>query len=297
MGQGTEKVLMKEGRKKMRVFSSEEELDEIKEQIKKQLKEMRTRANLTQNDIEEKCSCCSARTYQKMESGNIGVRYESFLEVFRLFQGTDHDAAILFGNHPSGLYLSSDQDGSACHLARLNKFTHQSYTINYVDSMDKMKHMKIKFGDIIDNTFVYGTAMIGRKYKYECKLVSPVNSSYVFLYLTSSTSLVDRALLVLPEIELIVEKFKRGIGIMMSISIDRQQCPTTQKFVMLHNSYKGIRDEEILPYLVVKREQISKYMFRIPDLKGINSRFAENPVFTSKGEKASAEKMRRGAGE
>ena len=125
----------------MRVFSSEEELNEIKGQIKNQLKSMRTRSGLTQNDIEDKCSCCSARTYQKMETGNIGVRFESFLEVFRLFQGTDHDAAVLFGNHPSGSFLASDQDDSACHLARLNKFTHQKYTICYVDFMDKMIYL------------------------------------------------------------------------------------------------------------------------------------------------------------
>lgn len=281
----------------MRVFSSEEELNEIKGQIKNQLKSMRTRSGLTQNDIEDKCSCCSARTYQKMETGNIGVRFESFLEVFRLFQGTDHDAAVLFGNHPSGSFLASDQDDSACHLARLNKFTHQKYTICYVDFMDKMKYMKIKFGDIIDNTFVHGTAVIGRKYKYECKLVSPANSRYVFIYLTSATSLVDKALLVLPEVELVVDKFKRGIGIMMSISIDRQQCPTTQKFVMLHESYNNIKGETIAPYLVVKREQISKYMFRVPDLKEINSRFAESPIFAPKEEKASAEKTRKGTGD
>lgn len=268
----------------MRVFSSEEELDEIKEQIKKQLKEMRRRSGLTQNDIEEKCSCCSARTYQKMESGNIGVRFESFLEIFRLLQGTDHDAAILFGNHPSGLFLNSDQDNSASHMARLNKFTHQQYTIYYVDYMDRMKHLRIKFEDVIDNTFVHGKALIGKKYKYECKLISPVNSRYVFLYLISTTSLVDRALLILPEIDLIVDKFKRGIGIMMSISIDKLQCPTTQKFVMLNNSYKGIKDEMITPHLVVKREKISKYMFRIPDLMEINTRFAESELFYVKGD-------------
>lgn len=279
----------------MRVFTSEEELNEIKKQIKTHLKAMRGRTNLTQNDVNKKLSRCSGRTYQKMETGNIGVHFESFLEVFRLFQGTDRDAAILFGNHPSGLFLDSDRDNSDCHMARLSKFTMQNYTVYYVDAMDKMKRLKIKFGDIIDNTFVQGTAVIGRKYTYECKLISPVNSRYVFLYLTSTTSLVDRALLILPEIELVVEKFKRGIGIMMSISIDEQQCPTTQKFAILHNSYKGIREEEIAPHLVIKREKISKYMFRIADLMSINTRFAESELFNPREGNVSSDNALTGA--
>lgn len=260
----------------MRVFEGEKRLDEIRAEIKKHLKKMRKRAGLTQNQVNEKLAFCSSRTYQKMEQGNVGTHFDSFLEVFHLFQGTDKDAAILFGNHPSEDVLDGGRDSSDAHLARLQKFTQQKYTIRYFDSMDKMKRLYVQFGDIIDNTFVPGTAKIGKKsnYTYECKLISPVDSPYVFLHLTSTSSLVDRALLVLPEIDLVVKKIKYGIGIMMSLSVDTQHCPTIQKFAILNDTYKTIDDRTLASYLVVKKEQISKYMLRIPDLKEINNRFS-----------------------
>lgn len=36
------------------------------------------------------------------------------------------------------------------------------------------------------------------------------------------------------------------------VFIDKQQCSTIQKYVMLHNSNKSIKEETIAPHLVVK---------------------------------------------
>lgn len=272
---------MKETRNKLQNAEWGINWQEEKNRIGSHLRRMRERNKMTQSNVGNAIQNASERTYQNMERGDVNAKFASFIEVFRLFGGTDRDAAILFGNRDSEDYVDDANDPSPAHLARLNKFTNQKYTIFYYDMMDKMKQMKISFGDIVEDSYVQGTAKINDKYTYDCKLISPANSHYVFLYLTSTTALIDRAFMMLPEIEQVVCKFKRGIGVMMSISIDNKLCPTTQKFIMLNNIYKIPDKKELATYLELGNAK-SDYMLRFPDLRDANDSFVKRLILEKK---------------
>lgn len=256
-------------------------------EVGQHLKRMRTRAGYTQeavtnDEMNSKHGFPGLSTYKTMESGDVKSSFAFYLQMFHLFHGTDRDAAILFGNRESEPFVDTSHDNSPAHIARLKKFTYQNYTVIFVNEMDEPKLMNLCFGNIINSSYVQGNAKIGRKYTYDCKLVSPVNSPYVFIYFTSTTSLVDRAFFVLPEIEWITGRFKRGVGLMISISTDQQRCPTSQLFVMIHKIYKMPEFDEIKKHLVLKNSQMSTYMMRLQDLKSRNIRFNDSVVLERK---------------
>lgn len=268
-----QKIEQNAGRKILPVLTGNGEWDEINSRVGLHLKKMREREKWTQEQVSGVLIRVGGRTYQKMESGQTDTSFDAFIEVFHLLQGTDRDAAILFGNRESEIFIDESHDGSPSHIARLEKFAFQKYTVFFVDEMDHMKRMNLDFKNVINNSYVQGTAKIGRKYTYDCKLVSPVNSKYIFIYFTSTTSLVDRAFFILPEIEWVVGRFKRGIGIMISISTDTKRCPTLQLFALIHKCYISPDEEELKQFLALKRAQVSKYMLRVSDLKDRNVEF------------------------
>lgn len=249
---------------------------------KMRLRSLYTQDAVTNDELDTKHGFPSLSTYKSMENGDTKSSFTFYLQLFHLFHGTDRDAAILFGNRDSETFVDESHDDSQAHIARLKKFAYQKYTIYLVDEMDAIKEMKLSFGNIINYSYVQGNAKIGRKYTYDCKLVSPVNSPYVFIYFTSTTSMVDRALFILPEIEWIIGKFKRGLGLMISISTDHQRCPTIQMFVMLHALYKKPDLEEIKKYIVLRDSQVSTYMMRVQDLKSRNIKFDQEMILEQK---------------
>lgn len=270
----------------------EQGLKQKGESVGQHLKRMRIRAGYTQevvtnDEMDSKHGFPSLSTYKTMEGGDVKSSYAFYLQMFHLFHGTDRDAAILFGNRESEPFVEAGHDNSPAHIARLKKFAYQNYTVLFVDEMDEPKRMKLSFGNIINSSFVQGNAKIGKRYTYDCKLVSPVNSPYVFIYFTSTTSLVDRAFFVLPEIEWVTSRFKKGVGLMISISTDQQRCPTAQLFIMLHSVYKEPEFAVIKKHLVLRSSQTSTYMMRVQDLKSRNSKFVNSVILERKTEKMS----------
>ena len=268
-------------------FFDDDALKQNGKAIGQHLKQMRNRAGYTQeavtnDELNSKHGFPSLSTYKSMESGDVKSSFYFYLQMFHLFHGTDRDAAILFCNRESEPFVDGGHDNSPAHIARLKKFAYQKYTVLFVDEMDNPKRMRLSFGNIINSSYVQGCAKIGKKYTYDCKLVSPVNSAYVFIYFTSTTSLIDRAFFVLPEIEWITGVFKRGVGLMISISTDQQRCPTSQLFVMLHSMYKEPDFTEIKKHLVLRSSQMSLYMMRVQDLKQRNIKFNDNMVLERK---------------
>lgn len=262
-------------------------LREIGKRSGKHLKRMREKAGFTQNQItndeeNKKSGFPSLTTYKDMERGHIETSFETFIQMFHRFEGTDRDAAVLFGNRESDPYVNYSHDDSPGHIARLNKFVRQKYCIYFVDEMDVPKEMKIQFTNIVNSSYVQGTAKIGRKYAYDCKLLSPVNSDYVFIYFTSTTSLVDRALFIMPEIPWVISRVKKAIGMMLSISTDGQNCPTTQLYALVHDIYEKPDLEMLKQHLILNGASTSEYMMRIPDLMDRNKHFAKNMLFVRK---------------
>lgn len=254
-------------------------LTEIGIKTGKHLRKMRLRAGYTQGQItndeeNHKPGFPSLTTYKDMERGHIATSFETFIQMFHQFHGTDRDAAVLFGNREPGQYVNYSHDSSPGHIARLHKFVRQKYSVLFVDEMDNSKVMTLRFTDIVNNSFVQGTASIG-KYSYDCKLLSPVNSEYVFIYFTSTTSMVDRALFVMPEIRWVTGRIKRGIGLMMSISTDGQNCPTIQLFALIHDVYEMPSFEMLKEHLSMKTAPSSEYMIRVPDLLKRNVDFVK----------------------
>lgn len=263
-------------------------LREIGMQSGRHLKKMRERAGFTQNQItndeeNHKPGFPSLTTYKDMEKGHIETSFETFIQLFHRFQGTDRDAAVLFGNRESEPFMEYSHDSSPGHMVRLNKFVRQRYSVLYADERERIKTMTIKFTNIINSSYVQGTAKVGRKYSYDCKLLSPVNSDYVFIYMTSTTSLVDRALLITPEIPWVTGRIKKGIGLMLSISADEQYCPTTQLFALLHEIYEIPDSEALKKHLMLNNYPSSKYMMRVTDLLNRNKAFVnEMPLIRKK---------------
>lgn len=256
----------------------QDELDQHSRNAGEHLRKMREREHFTREmvtsnpDNADQNPLPSLSTLKSMENGHGKTSFDTFIQMFHIFNGTDRDAAILFGNRESAIFVDDSHDSSPAHIARLRKFENQKFTVFYMDEMDELKAMKLNFVHIINHSYVQGNARVG-KYSYDCKLVSPSNSKYVYIYMTSTTSFIDRALLILPEIEKVVGRLKRGIGIMTSISADEHTCPTIQMFVLWSNVFEKPNEETLKGHLMLKREQVSQYMLRLSDLIDRNKEF------------------------
>ncbi len=261
---------------------TEERLVEILRNAGQQLKYMRIRAGFTQKNYARQ-AWCSEKTYQRIESGSrkSGPKSPSFpdlIQAFYTFGGTDQDAAILFGKHAPKKVTdghSAAYDDSELHVKRLKQYVSETKGRRdfsfYFASPDfeeggELSRLQVAFTGIEHNSYVGGDATLGNL-TYECKLVSPPESNYTFIYFACAQEIVDRALFILPYKK--EKKFYSGLGVMISISNDDQRCPMVQKFAAL-------RDPMIVDDLAnwLRVEPLgSEYVMRFPRLSDQNMRF------------------------
>lgn len=205
------------------------------------------------------------RTLQNIESGISSTSFYNILKVLQGFGCSDLDVLTICG------YLDYDlgasHDPSEPHRKRLDRYATEHYSFYFVNAVtEKIQRLTVELGEIIGYSYVGGTGKINEQ-QYGCKLISPPDGEYTYLYFSSSLPLVDRAVFVLPyhANEII---FGAGTGIMLSISNEAPRSPTVQRFIVI-NDRLGHTDNSSDTYLLNNlklKSVVSDYAFRFPQL-------------------------------
>lgn len=240
-------------------------MDPLK-QIKKAgeyISEIRTNKGLTQEAAAD-LTGIGYRTIQNIESGRSRTSFLNILTLIQSFGCSDTDVLILCGflDNRAGY----THDASEQHKIRLRKYRCQDYGFYYVNAVtERLQRFSVKLGEIVGHSYVDGIGRLG-EYTYGCKLISPPDGDYTYLYFSSSSP-VDRALFILPH-HIMDNVFMAGIGIMISISNDDPRSPAFQKFAIVNDAcaqYKILDDDGIIARLKIKGP-ISDYTIRFPML-------------------------------
>lgn len=227
------------------------------------IKNLRTGKKLSQKNVADGIGV-SLRTYQKVESGEISTSFINVLAALEYLEACDIDFLNACGYDSP----ATSHDASDNHKLRLSQYCNESYSFYYVNPItEKPRRIKVKFYDITGYSYVYGEGTLDDETKYECKLISPPSGSYTYLYFTSVSTVVDRALFILPYNES-DKVFGAGQGVMISISNQEPRSPVFQRFLVMNDVY-GETDNEDDSYL--QRElliggTITDYIVKFPKL-------------------------------
>lgn len=102
------------------------------------------------------------------------------------------------------------------------------------------------------------------------KIVSPADYDYTFIYFTSTGTLKDKGIIILPFIKKIKKKFHFGIGVMLSLSMDNTPAPCFQKVLMVSQySQKKEIKRNLHEYLKINipLDSTDIYEIKEPDLE------------------------------
>ena len=205
------------------------------------------------------------RTLQSIESGSSSTSFYNILKVLHGFGCSDIDALTICG------YLDYDfgdsHDPSEPHRKRLERYATEQYSFYFVNAVnEKIQRLSVELGEIIGYSYVGGTGQLNKQH-YGCKLISPPDGDYTYLYFSSSSPLVDRAIFVLPyHADEIV--FGAGTGIMLSISNETPRSPTLQRFIVINNrlGYTDNANDTYLLNSLKLKSVVSDYALRFPQL-------------------------------
>lgn len=179
---------------------------------------------------------------------------------------TNAECDVLLQSTTSGIYDLPIYDASSRHIERLKRFYEEmTYTLFYYDSQhdkNELTTMALCLTKTVASGFISGSATVRNNYSYSCKLISPPGEFYTYIYLTSnSISFEDHAVIIIPFNRLMIDKFQGGIGMMLSLSLERDQLsPCFQKVVILSDTV-GKPDETLLKsihdqYLLLSTESV-----------------------------------------
>lgn len=213
--------------------------EEIKNKLGMTLRDMREKADKTLSEVKG-ITQISTKTIRRIEEGEHNTSFVNVAKLVDLYCGTLKDIAPLFGFK----YEEDDvsYDYSERHRIRLEHYTGMKYYCAYIsteDSTERMiDEMLIEVSMASDDGYLSAMAKHGG-HEYEVKIVSPVEYDYTFFYLTSKGNLKDRALMILPFIRKIRDgdKFKAGIGIMLSFDMNNPPRPCFQKVMVFSEKH------------------------------------------------------------
>lgn len=184
----------------------------------------------------------SPRTIQRIEQGK-DCKNSIFFMLLKLYGAGATDLSRILGiESPPQIPVeaSAAYDRSDAHHSRLSMYADMTYHCYYVstkENNDNICSLEIKTNALTGEGYLSCTASFDG-YTYECKLVSPPDSDYTFIYLTSKGSLKDRGMIILPHNRKIKTKLKTAIGKMLSLSMDLKAMPCYQKVFLLSDEYE-----------------------------------------------------------
>lgn len=184
----------------------------------------------------------SARTIHRIEQGH-DCRSSILFMLLKLYGADATDLSRILGIECQTQILeeaSAAYDRSDAHHRRLGMYAGMVYRCYYVstrENIDDICSLVIETNTSMGNGYLPCTACYDG-YTYECKLISPPDSDFTFIYLTSKGSLKDRGMIILPHNRKIKKKLKTAIGKMLSISMDLKAMPCYQKVFLLSDEYE-----------------------------------------------------------
>lgn len=184
----------------------------------------------------------SSRTVQRVEQGN-DCKNSVFLMLLKLYGADASDLSrILDIEYPPHISeeVSAAYDRSDAHHSRLSMYADMTYHCYYVstkENIDDICSLIIKTNVPTGDGYLACTACYDG-YTYECKLISPPDSDFTFIYLTSKGSLKDRGMIILPHNRKVKTKLRAAIGKMLSLSMDLKAMPCYQKVFLLSDEYE-----------------------------------------------------------
>lgn len=204
------------------------------------LQKLRLEKGLKVKDVADK-TALSEKTINRIEQGKNSTAFDNVAVLMDLYDAAIEDIAEAF-QCQMGKETDVAYDFSDAHGRRLKQYSNMKYRCYYfstdgngetIDTFDITTDQKAAEG------YLEGVA-IHKEYTYSCKVVSPADYRYSFVYLTSNGTLDDRAFMILPFIKEIRGKFVAGIGVMLSFT-QKTDLPCFQKIVILAKKYQDKR--------------------------------------------------------
>ena len=251
--------------------------DAIRQKLSETLVALRHQRNLSkkqEKDAFEEITI-SQRTVTRIEQGKTDPLFTSVVLLMNLYNAKSSDILDLFGSLIAD-DVESSYDRTSTHIKRLDQYTKMTYYCHFyktAKSLDRdtgdTDFMIIKTECKAENGFLSATAE-HNSYEYSVKIVSPADYDYAFIYFTSTGTLKDKGIIILPFIKKIKKKFHFGIGVMLSLSMDNTPAPCFQKVLMVSQySQKKEIKRNLHEYLKINipLDSTDIYEIKEPDLE------------------------------
>lgn len=250
----------------------------IRKKVGDTLKKLRRKRGLKADEEERglKEIGISKKTVERIEKAQNGTMFENVVGLMNLYDAKADDILGLFRS-PYKIDVESSYDFTPVHQKKLLKYNNMNYCCLYIGTEDPPKNeldsMLIYTDSDIKEGYLSAKA-VHNEYAYSVKIVSPADFNYTFIYFTSSDTLADKGVIILPFIKEIKKKFILGVGVMLSLSMDNSRTPYFQKVLVISRSYlrkvkKCVKNEELTKPLNFEgsNDKMNEFGVKVMDLE------------------------------